>query len=196
MSITVAATALALLTACGGNGGDPVAGHEGISGGSTATTPATATPTAAFNDADVTFTQMMIPHHEQAVEMADLAPARASDPEVKKLAARIKAAQQAEIRTMKGWLAAWGKPMPSGRMGHDMPGMASEQDMKQLAAAKGPKFDKLFAQRMIAHHKGAIEMARTEQADGSNPQARELATTIESTQQAEVGQLQKILARL
>ncbi|SDH71411.1 DUF305 domain-containing protein [Nonomuraea jiangxiensis] len=191
MSTTVAAGALALLTACGG----ATTEQQGMSGGNaTATTSAPATP--AFNDADVRFAQMMIPHHEQAAQMADLAPSRAHDPEIKELAAKIKASQGQEIQTMKGWLAQWGKPVPSGGMGHEMPGMVSEKDMKQLAAAKGPRFDKLFTQRMIAHHKGAIEMARHEQADGSNPQARELAKSIESTQQAEVARLQKILARL
>ncbi|MGN9843650.1 DUF305 domain-containing protein [Nonomuraea sp. H19] len=196
ISFTVAAGALALLTACGGNG-DSMAGHEGMGSSSApAATTSSAQPSAAFNDADVMFAQMMIPHHEQAVEMADLAPTRASDPEVKELATKIKAAQEPEIQTMEDWLTEWGKPAPEDAMGHDMPGVMSEEDMKKLEAAKGKQFDKLFVQHMIAHHNGAIEMARTEQANGSNPQAKELAKTIETTQQAEVGQLQKILDRL
>ncbi|MEV4574075.1 DUF305 domain-containing protein [Nonomuraea jabiensis] len=196
ISVAVAASGLALLTACGGNG-DSMAGHEGMtSAGAPAATSASAQPSAAFNDADVMFAQMMIPHHEQAVEMADLAATRASDPEVKELAAQIKAAQDPEIQTMKGWLTEWGKPAPEGGMGHDMPGVMSEEDMKKLEAAKGKAFDKLFVQQMIAHHNGAIAMAKTEQTGGSNPQAKELAKTIETTQQAEVEQLQKILDRL
>ncbi|WP_188193586.1 DUF305 domain-containing protein [Nonomuraea sp. SYSU D8015] len=195
MSIVVAAGALALLTACGGNG-DSMAGHEGMSSSAPAATTAGASPSASFNDADVMFAQMMIPHHEQAVEMADLAATRASDAEIKELATKIKAAQDPEIQTMKGWLTEWGKPAPEGGMGHDMPGVMSDEDMKKLEAAKGKEFDKLFAQQMIAHHDGAIEMAKTEQAGGSNAQAKELAKTIESTQQAEVEQLQKILDRL
>ncbi|MEV0819873.1 DUF305 domain-containing protein [Nonomuraea rubra] len=197
MSLTVAAGALALLTACGGNG-DSMAGHEGMSSssGAPAVTSASAQPSAAFNDADVMFAQMMIPHHEQAVEMADLASTRAADPEVKELAATIKAAQDPEIQTMKGWLTEWGKAAPEGGMGHDMPGVMSEEEMAKLEAAKGKEFDKLFAEQMIAHHNGAIEMARTEQSGGSNPQAKELAKTIETTQQAEVEQLRKILDRL
>ncbi|GAA3236007.1 DUF305 domain-containing protein [Nonomuraea helvata] len=195
MSFTVAAGTLALLTACGGNG-DSMAAHEGMSSASApAATTASAQPSSTFNDADVMFAQMMIPHHEQAVEMAELAPTRASDPEIKELAAKIKAAQDPEIQTMKGWLAEWGKPAESG-MGHSMPGLMSEEDMKKLDAAKGKEFDKLFAKQMIAHHDGAIEMAGTEQANGSNPQAKELAKAIESTQRTEVEQLQKILDRL
>ncbi|MEV4177140.1 DUF305 domain-containing protein [Nonomuraea sp. NPDC049709] len=171
---------------------------HGAMGGSSApaATSATAQPSSVVNDADVMFAQMMIPHHEQAVEMADLAPARAADPEVKELAAKIKAAQAPEIQTMKGWLTGWGKSAPEAGMGHDMPGVMSEEDMAKLRAAKGAEFDKLFAQQMIAHHEGAIEMARTEQADGASPQAKELARTIETTQRAEVEQLRKLRDRL
>jgi uncharacterized protein (DUF305 family) len=193
MSLTVAAGALALLTACGGNG-DSMAGHEGMNSSSSA--PASAQPSATFNDADVMFAQMMIPHHEQAVEMADLAATRAADPEVKELATKIKAAQDPEIETMKGWLTEWGKPAPEAGMGHDMPGVMSAEEMAKLEAAKGKEFDRLFAEQMIAHHNGAIEMTRTEQTSGSNPEAKELAKTIETTQQAEVEQLRKILDRL
>ncbi|GAA3587427.1 DUF305 domain-containing protein [Nonomuraea rosea] len=193
MSIAMAAGALALVTACGGNG-DSMAGHEGTS--SSAPTAPSAQPSATFNDADVMFAQMMIPHHEQAVEMAGLAATRASDPEVKELARKIKAAQDPEIQTMKGWLTGWGKPAPEGGMGHDMPGVMSKEDMKKLEGAKGKEFDTLFAQQMIAHHNGAIEMARTERTNGSDPKAKELARTMETAQQAEVEQLQKILDRL
>ncbi|MEV0388043.1 DUF305 domain-containing protein [Nonomuraea sp. NPDC050643] len=196
MSIAMAAGALALVTACGGSS-DSMAGHEGVSSSSApAATSAGAQPSGTFNDADVMFAQMMIPHHEQAVEMADLAATRASDPEIKELATKIKAAQDPEIQTMKGWLTEWGKAAPEAGMGHDMPGVMSEEDMKKLDGAKGKEFDKLFAQQMIAHHNGAIEMARTEQANGSDPKAKELAKAIEATQQAEVEQLQKILDRL
>ncbi|MDP4505482.1 DUF305 domain-containing protein [Nonomuraea turcica] len=197
MSVIVAAGALALPTACGGTS-DSMAGHQKVGSSAPAITATGASPSAAFNDADVTFARMMIPHHEQAVDMADLAATRASDPEIKELAAKIKAEQDPEIRTMRGWLTEWGKPEsdPEGHMGHGMPGMMSAQDMKKLEAAKGKRFDKLFTEQMIAHHKGAIEMARTEQADGSNPQAKELAKTIETTQQTEVEQLRKILDRL
>ncbi|WP_157549961.1 DUF305 domain-containing protein [Nonomuraea candida] len=204
--MTAAAGALALLTACGGGSAGSTAGREGTSGGPAPATPvatpvdttSSARPSAAVNDADVMFAQMMIPHHEQAVEMAGLAATRAGDPEIKQLAARIKAAQDPEIRTMKGWLAAWGKPAadPGHGMDHEMPGVMSEEDMTKLRAATGRDFDKLFARQMIAHHEGAIEMARTEQARGADPEARELARAIETTQRAEVAQLRKILDRL
>ncbi|MEV0143858.1 MULTISPECIES: DUF305 domain-containing protein [unclassified Nonomuraea] len=196
ISLTAAAGALALLTACGGGNSDSMAGHEGMSSSSAPAATTASAPSAAFNDGDTMFAQMMIPHHEQAVEMADLAATRASDPEVKELAIKIKAAQAPEIQTMKDWLTEWGVHPDSGGMGHSMPGIMSEEAMKKLGAAKGKAFDKLFVQHMIAHHNGAIEMAKAEQANGSNPEAKELAKTIETTQQAEVEQLQKILDRL
>ena len=206
----VALSALLATAACGG--ADDTGGMTHGTGSSSAAA-ASASADATVNAADVMFAQMMIPHHQQAVTMADLAPTRASDPELKDLAAKIKAAQDPEITTMKGWLTAWGKPtdlpsdhsMPgmSATPGHGMPGMdagmpgmMSEQQMKDLAAAKGPAVDRMFAEMMIAHHRGAIDMARTEQADGSNPEAKALAAEIASDQAAEVQTLQKILDRL
>ncbi|MFI7423887.1 DUF305 domain-containing protein [Nonomuraea sp. NPDC049684] len=195
IGLAAAAGALVLLTACGANDAASTAAPGATTASATVT--ASAPPSQpSFNDADVMFAQMMIPHHQQAVEMAGLAPERAKDPEIKKLAADIKAAQDPEIQTMKGWLAEWGKPVPAGGMGHDMPGIMSAEDMKKLDGAKGAAFDRLFAEQMIAHHEGAIEMARTEQASGVNPQAKELAKAIESTQRAEVAQLRKLLDRL
>ncbi|MCA2222499.1 DUF305 domain-containing protein [Nonomuraea aurantiaca] len=165
-----------------------------------AATPTSTQPGAGFNDADVMFAQMMIPHHQQAVEMADLAETRASDREVKELAAKIKAAQDPEIQTMRGWLAEWGKPLPTGGMdqgmGHEMPGMMSAADMKKLEDAKGAAFDQEFLQMMIAHHNGAITMARTEREHGKNQEAKRLADAIETGQQAEVEQMRKMLDRL
>ncbi|MFB9895281.1 DUF305 domain-containing protein [Planobispora takensis] len=153
---------------------------------------------AAFNDADVAFAQMMIPHHRQAVEMAELAETRAADPEIRELAAKIKAAQDPEIATMTGWLTSWGAPVEpeGGHGGHDMPGMMTGQDMTALEEARGAAFDRMFAERMIAHHEGAVEMAETERAQGSDPEARRLAATVATAQQAEIEQMRRLLDRL
>ncbi|GHE65065.1 DUF305 domain-containing protein [Streptomyces capitiformicae] len=206
---TVAAGGL-LLAACGGDD------MEGMDHGSGSSASATSTPTAgdnpapgAFNDADVMFAQMMIPHHEQALEMAELADGRASDTEIKSLAADIEKAQDPEIQTMKSWLKAWGKPesaeesMPgmdhgSGGMDHGsgMSGMMSEEDMQKLEAAKGTEFDRMFAEMMIEHHKGAITMAEDEQKNGRNATAKKLAADVVKTQSAEVEKFDKILDRL
>ncbi|MEV1249573.1 DUF305 domain-containing protein [Nonomuraea sp. NPDC050022] len=207
--VATSGAALILLAACGGTDSASMDGKDmstmssapaATSASAQASAQETAQAAATFNDADVMFAQMMIPHHQQAVEMAELAETRASDKEVKELSAKIKAAQDPEIQTMKGWLTDWGKPLPSGGMdqgmGHGMPGMMSAEDMKKLEDAKGSAFDKRFAELMIAHHNGAIDMARTEQSQGSNPQAKELAKAIETGQQAEVEQMKKILDRL
>ncbi|MCX4624630.1 DUF305 domain-containing protein [Streptomyces albogriseolus] len=199
-----------LLAACGGDD------MEGMDHGSGSSASATSSQTAgdnpapgAFNDADVMFAQMMIPHHEQALEMAKLADGRASDAEIKTLAADIEKAQDPEIQTMKSWLKAWGKPesaeegMPgmdhgSGGMDHGsgMSGMMSDEDMQKLETAKGTEFDRMFAEMMIEHHKGAITMAEDEQKNGRNATAKKLAADVVKTQSAEVEKFEKILDRL
>ncbi|MEV1238655.1 DUF305 domain-containing protein [Nonomuraea sp. NPDC050022] len=193
ISYTAATGTLALLTACGGN---DMTGQDGRAGGALGAATSAASPSVVFNDADVMFTQMMIPHHEQAVEMAGLAPSRASDIEVTELAEKIKASQEPEIQTMKGWLTAWNKPEMSSHVGHEMPGLISEEAMEQLRKAKGKKFDKLFARHMIVHHNGAIEMVRTQEAEGADPKVKKVATHMASHQRDEVAQLQTIVDRL
>ncbi|MEV6110596.1 DUF305 domain-containing protein [Streptomyces sp. NPDC051940] len=187
------------LTACSddsGDGGMPGMNH----GGSSSSAAAQETTPASFNDADVTFLQGMIPHHQQALEMAELAGTRAADQEIKDLAAQIAKAQDPEITTMTGWLKAWGKPtaMP-GMAGMDhsgMSGMMSEADMTELKSAKGTAFDRAFAEMMIEHHNGAIQMAGTEQKTGKNTDAKQLADAIIKAQSTEITQFQTILNRL
>ncbi|MFE2031118.1 DUF305 domain-containing protein [Streptomyces hygroscopicus] len=204
-----------LLAGCGGND-DTKDAHDGSAKGATATSGATASSAAgAFNDADVSFAQMMIPHHEQALEMAGLADDRASDARIKSLAGRIEKAQDPEIATLKSWLRDWGKPekaSPGGMPGMDhgsdgadgtdhgsggaMGGMMSEKDMRKLEAAKGAAFDRAFASMMIDHHKGAITMAKDEQENGRNAKAKKLADDVIKNQSAEVTTLRTLLDRL
>ncbi|WP_406064782.1 DUF305 domain-containing protein [Streptomyces sp. NBC_01077] len=210
-----AATATGLLlTACGTDDGKSGMDHGGASASASPSASASATVSAsasgsataaaasgAFNDADVMFAQMMIPHHEQALEMAKLAEGRAEDPEVKNLVTAIHQAQDPEIQKMKAWLKGWGKPESAGHGtggggGHGMAGMMSEQDMKDLAAAKGKAFDRTFAELMIAHHNGAVDMAEDERKNGRNVTAKALADDVVRTQSAEVAALRKILDRL
>ncbi|MGX1268411.1 DUF305 domain-containing protein [Streptomyces phaeoluteigriseus] len=199
----VAAGAL-FLSACGDN--DDMSGMDHGSGNSSASATAK-TPTATaeagstgFNDADVTFAQMMIPHHQQALEMARLADGRASDSEVKDIAAKIEQAQDPEIGTMRGWLKSWNRPTAAGSMpGMDHGsggGMMSDGDMEHLKAMKGAEFDKMFADMMIEHHNGAITMAESERKNGENADAVTMAGDIVEGQSAEVEQLQGILDRL
>ena len=190
---TIALAALVLaallsLAACGGDDSSPGASSDDSSAGASS---------EDFNDADVAFATEMIPHHQQAVEMAEIAADRAENPEVRRLAENIESAQEPEIQTMTQWLEDWGQETPSGSMddgdmGHgseEMPGMMDEAQMEELGNADGAAFDQMFVQMMIEHHEGAIEMARDEQANGKNADAVALAKQIETDQEAEIAKM-------
>ena len=155
--------------------------------------------TTEFNEADVTFAQGMIPHHEQAVEMADIAldPASGAGSDVTDLATRIKGAQDPEIELMTGWLEAWGQPVAMDTSdGHDMAsmdGMMSAEDMDALEELAGDAFDERWLGMMIEHHTGAIAMAETVTDDGSNSDVLELAGQIITAQQAEIDEMNRLL---
>ncbi len=163
--------------------------------------PASPSPTSSAsvvtqgNSADVMFSQMMIPHHEQAVAMSDAMLAKPGiSAEVTTLATQIKNAQQPEIDQMRRWLSAWGAPEHGDHSGHGgMDGMLSEQELNALKTAQGAEAEKLFLTGMIKHHEGAVAMAKQVQANGSDPGVRKLADTIVSTQQAEIDQMKKLL---
>ena len=152
------------------------------------------------NDADVAFAQGMIPHHAQAIEMADMALERGESADVKRLAGEIKAAQGPEIEKMRGWLKAWGEPekpeADHSSMGDDGKDstMMSESEMGELEAASGAELDRKFLEMMIRHHRGAIAMAETEVADGKFADALALAREIIETQQAEITTMEKLLS--
>lgn len=182
-----ALTMAAVLSACGGGGHD-----MGSMGGATSSVAAS----ADHNQADVAFAQGMIPHHAQAIEMADLVPSRASDPKVKELATQIKAAQDPEIATMKGWLQSWGQPVPASMSGMDHgsgSGMMSASEMKDLENANGAAFDKLFLTLMVKHHEGAVAMAKKEQASGKYAPAKDLAGQIIAAQEKEIATMKGLL---
>jgi uncharacterized protein (DUF305 family) len=210
----VAAGAAALtLAACGGaDDGDAggSAGHGGHNASASASAPASAPASQGrHNAADVAFAKGMIPHHRQAVEMADLAPERAGSPEVEKLAAEIKKAQDPEIRTLSGWLTSWGEEVPAddAAMDHSthgmegmegmqgMDGMMTDQEMRGLEDASGEAFDTAFLELMIKHHEGAVAMARTEQADGAHAPAKKMAGEIITSQSAEIEHMNRLLGK-
>ncbi|MEV1091215.1 DUF305 domain-containing protein [Streptomyces microflavus] len=193
--MTAGAASLAL-AACGSSD-DSSAAHDGHS-----TKSPTASASAAqgqHNTADVAFAKGMIPHHRQAVEMADLAPSRAESVEVKKLAGEIKKAQDPEIKTMSGWLTSWGEQLPAeGAMDHSdhgMDGMMTADEMDQLEKASGKAFDTAFLEMMIKHHEGAVEMAKTENAEGAFPEAKTMADAIITSQTAEITTMNGLLGK-
>jgi uncharacterized protein (DUF305 family) len=175
--ILLALVAAFLLAACS-QGGDEQGG----------TAPAASAP----NDADVTFAQNMIPHHQQAIDMAKLVDTHTQRPELRQLATGMIASQGQEITKLQGWLHHWGKPDTPEGMGHggmEMPGAMSEADMKHLMDLQDAEFDVAFAEMMAAHHQGAIEMAKTELQDGSLPEVKQFAQKVIDDQQKEVDQL-------
>jgi uncharacterized protein (DUF305 family) len=116
-----------------------------------------------YTEADVRFMQGMIGHHAQAIEMTDLLETRSSNDDMKKLALRIDVSQADEIKMMKEWLAARRQAVPDEHAHHAhgatlMPGMLTQAEMAQLAAASGEAFDRLFLEFMIKHHAGALVM--------------------------------------
>ncbi|WP_111719358.1 DUF305 domain-containing protein [Homoserinimonas sp. OAct 916] len=165
-----------------------------------ATTPSSAAPIAVgdANTADVMFTTMMIPHHEQAVEMADMVLAKNGiDSQVTALAEQIKAAQGPEIETMRGWLEAWGVDSNSGMGGMNHgDGMMTGTDMDALDRASGDEASRLFLEQMIQHHEGAIQMAESEVDTGQNPDVVALAQRMDDAQTAEITTMRTILTSL
>jgi uncharacterized protein (DUF305 family) len=160
-----------------------------------------------WNHADVAFTQMMIPHHAQALEMSRLADTRAHDERVKSLARRIQGAQGPEIMSMAAWLDARNIDVPKaaedpssydhGAHGHsEMAGMLTDEQMAQLEAADGRRFDQLFLKGMISHHRGAVKMAQTAATEGVDLQVAEMAADVAVGQAAEIQRMRELLSEL
>lgn len=158
-----------------------------------------------YSPADVKFMQDMIVHHGQAVEMAALVKDRTNRKEIIDLAGRIDAAQDDEIAFMRGWLSDRGEPAEAGgahggdHAHHGMPGMASDEDMAALAAAKSTDFDRLFLSLMTKHHDGAIEMVEEllkQPGSAYDPVLFEFASEIKNDQTAEIKRMNGLLATL
>jgi uncharacterized protein (DUF305 family) len=155
---------------------------------------------AEFNATDVAFAQGMIPHHAQAIEMADMAIAQAESAEVIDLAERIRAAQDPEIEQLTTWLEDWGQDVPDREMSMDhdmgdmsMDGMMTQDQMDEMAAASGAEFDQMFLEMMIVHHEGAVSMAEDEVANGKYEQAIAMAQSIIDGQSAEIDEMDQLL---
>ncbi len=196
LTLTVVAltTAALLLGACGSS--DMGSMDMGSSDSSSMDMGYSIPESADFNDADVMFAQMMIPHHEQAIEMSDIAldPNTGASAAIIALATQIKGAQDPEISQMKNLLTTWGMPTEMGSMDHSsmMDGMLSLEEMDTLGQLKGAEFDKAWAKGMIAHHEGAIEMANDVLANGKNSEILALANAVVSGQSTEIETLKPL----
>ncbi|MFI1535207.1 DUF305 domain-containing protein [Streptomyces anandii] len=210
VALATAATAAVVLAACGSSSDSSSSPAPTQSGHDTRATHPSGSSQGSHDPQDVSFAQGMIPHHRQAVAMADLAASRAKSRQVKDLAVKIKQAQDPEINTMSGWLKAWGEKVPGdsksgmpgmgGMPGMDhsaspMPGMMSDQDMGKLKGLSGDAFDRAFLRMMISHHQGAVEMAKTEQARGAYGPAKAMAKSIVTSQSAEITEMNKMLGK-
>ena len=205
--LTLSATAIAgALALAGCSTGSPAPSATSSSPASSASSMpgmgpgmmSSSAPAAAteHNEADTMFAQGMIPHHEQAVEMSEMMLQKKDIPaSVTDLATRIKAAQAPEIETMTGWLKTWNESATSGA-GHSMDGMMGDDDLKQLQSAQGTAAARLFLTQMVAHHQGAIMMAQTEMSQGLNADAIKLSKDIATAQEAEIKEMQDLLATL
>lgn len=142
-----------------------------------------------YSSADITFAEMMIPHHEQAIEMSEIALLNTTNPDVLQLAQEIKDAQSPEIELMKSWSGV----KTSTHAGHMMDGMLSESELAALRAAKDKEFDRLFLKGMIKHHEGAIEMAQ-DVADSKSKGVADLSASIISAQELEISKMKELLA--
>jgi uncharacterized protein (DUF305 family) len=164
-----------------------------------------------YTAADIDFMTHMIGHHAQAIVMARWAPTHGASPSVQTLAARIINAQQDEINIMQKWLRDRQLPVPEAKpmgmtmtmngMQHEMlmPGMLTEQQMKQLDEARGPDFDRLFLSFMIQHHSGAVTMVKDlfgTYGAGQDETVFKFASDVNVDQTTEIARMQKLLASL
>lgn len=173
--LTLLLVAAIVLVACGGDDAS-----EGAS--------------AQSRKIDQAFARAMVPHHESAVEMAEMALDEAERPEIKRLAREIISAQESEIAQMKrAHQRIFGSPLKPNPMSHAELGLSPEEagmdmDMAMLEDAKD--FDREFIDMMIGHHRAAIRMARVELARGGDAELKKLAQSIVDAQTKEIGEME------
>ena len=199
-------TGMAALTAVAAIGGCSNSATREAASSPASTSASQSAVDSPHNQADGMFATMMIPHHQQAIEMSDIIVAKQGiDPRVVDLATQIKAAQGPETETMQGWLTAWGMGGMAGMPGMDhgdmggvggMDGMMSPAEMDALKNAQGVDAAKLFLTGMIKHHQSAITMSQDEIKNGKNPDALALAASIIESQQKEIDTMNQILGTL
>jgi uncharacterized protein (DUF305 family) len=153
------------------------------------------TGTAGYTGADVMFLQMMIPHHQQAIDISLLALKTSQDSELLALAKTIIAAQSSEITQMKLWLKEAGAGTDMGHSMSGMGGMLNDSELSALSAATGKQFDVLWLKGMIGHHDGAIHMTQMIE-DASNLSIKAFGENIVKDQSAQIEQMDAMLKRM
>jgi uncharacterized protein (DUF305 family) len=155
------------------------------------------TPSAVHNGDDVVFAQRMIPHHQQAVDMAAMVPSHTANPTLRVVAFHISTDQRAEISMLTDLLKRWDAPtaapsLAPGAM--SMEGMVNDATMKRLPTLSGAEFDNLWITAMIGHHQGAVTMAQAELAHGESPDAQKMARLIITAQQREISYMSNLIS--
>jgi uncharacterized protein (DUF305 family) len=150
---------------------------------------------ANYTGADIMFLQMMIPHHQQAIDISNLAMKSSQDAELIELAKIIARDQAAEIKQMKAWLTDAGASEDMGHSMDGMGGMLSDEELTALSAATGKEFDVLWLKGMTEHHDGAIHMTQMIE-DAQNADIKAFGTKVIKDQSEQIDQMKKMLARL
>lgn len=150
---------------------------------------------ANYTGADIMFLQMMIPHHQQAIDISNLAMKASQDTELIELAKIIARDQAAEIKQMKAWLKDAGASEDMGHAMHDMGGMLNDDELAALSAATGKEFDILWLKGMTEHHDGAIHMTQMIE-DARNAEIKAFGTKVIKDQSKQIDQMKKMLARI
>ncbi|MFG2404652.1 DUF305 domain-containing protein [Streptomyces brevispora] len=154
-----------------------------------ATAPPTTTGRAPADPTDAAWAQLMTPMNEQAVALLSLAGQHAGDPRVRRWAAGLRTAQNAELAWLRPLLARMGLPDTNVHEGHDMPGMVSERDLERAASVKGRAFDRLLTARIRDHLRQTAQVSRSETESGTRPDAKRLATDLVSAREGELAEL-------
>ena len=150
---------------------------------------------AQLSASDVMFLQMMIPHHQQAVEMSKLAVKSSKDAKLLALAENIADSQAREIVQMEKWLLGADDNSSMDHSMHSMGGMLSTEDLSALSAATGTTFDKLWLEGMIGHHDGAIDMTEMI-SNAKNPEIKTFGENVVKDQAAQIVQMKEMLKRI
>jgi uncharacterized protein (DUF305 family) len=148
-----------------------------------------------YTGADIMFLQMMIPHHQQAIDISNLAMKSSQDAELIELAKIIARDQAAEIKQMKAWLTDAGASEDMGHSMDGMGGMLNDDELAALSAATGKEFDVLWLKGMTEHHDGAIHMTQMIE-DAQNADIKAFGTKVIKDQSEQIDQMKKMLARL
>ena len=185
------------LAACAGSTRTAAPAPEAGPGGDIAARVRADSLRRPYTEADIRFLSHMIGHHSQAVLIAGWPPTHGAGPAVRRLAARIASAQKDEIATMRQWLGDRGRPPHPPGHAMTMPGLLTEAQLRELDAARGAAFDRLFLRYMIQHHRGAVTMVRDLFATpgaARDETVFKIANDISADQSSEVARMEAMLA--